>query len=191
MNQKKVIVAIIVLLAAVALPAADKRFAVSLTGNVLLPADSAFQDVYGKTVILPELQVGTRLKGPLYAFAALGLTSKTGTIPELGDEAKSDQQMGSLGVGVSLPLTGGLVFACQAGGCYFHVKEEALGMEFSASRLGFRADALLTTRLGGGLYSGVQLGYRSAKGENDVDPANKVSFTLGGFTAGVTLGLSF
>lgn len=189
--MKKTLVALVMLMATVALPAVDNRFAVSLTGNVMLPADSAFKDVYGKTAILPELQVGTRLKGPLYAFAAFGLTSKTGTIPELGDEAKANQQMGSLGVGVSLPQAGGLALSCQVGGCYFHVKEEALGMDFSASRVGFRADALLATRLGGGLYGGVQLGYRSAKGENDVDPANKVSFTLGGFTAGVTLGLSF
>jgi len=189
--MKNKLIVLVLLMAAAVLPAADKRFAVSLTGNVMLPADSAFKDVYGKTVILPELQIGTRLKGPLYAFAAFGLTSKTGTIPVLGDEAQADQQMGSLGVGVSMPLAGRLALACQVGGCYFHVKEEALGMSFSASKLGFRADALLTTRLGGGLYGGVQLGYRSAKGENDVDPANKVSFTLGGFTAGVTLGLSF
>ncbi len=189
--MKKSLVALVLLMVVASLPAADKRFGLSLTGGVMLPADTDFQEVYGKTVVLPELQLGYQVKGPVYVFVAGAMSMVKGTVPGLGDEARADQQMASLGAGLTLPLAGKLALAVQAGGCYFHVKEEAFSEEYSTSVFGFRGDVLLALPLSKSFYAGAQAGYRTAAGENDRDPDNKVSFTLGGFTAGVTLGVTF
>jgi hypothetical protein len=173
-------------LRAVILRAADKRCGLSVPVGLLLPADANFKDVYGKSVFLPEIQLGMQVSGPVYAWVRYGFFSKSGTIPDSTDTAKTTQGMLSFGAGVVIPVTAKLNLALQAGGLSHHFKEEALDQIYSATKFGFCADAMLGMQLGSGMYTGIQLGYRTAS-----DTVDSRDLTLGGISTGVTVGVTF
>ena len=78
---------------------AGEALPVRVSGNVLLPADSGYKDIYGQSAFLPEIKAGMSLSGPFYLWAGYGPVSKKGETLVLKAEAKSTQHFISAGAG--------------------------------------------------------------------------------------------
>jgi hypothetical protein len=162
--------------------AAQGNFTISVSGNVMLPADSDYKDVYGDTAFFPELKLSLKVSNGFYIWGGYGMVSQTGETILLGLEAKSKQHYISLGGGYNGSLTGNLEFFIDAGAVFMSYSEETMGAKLSDDAIGYRIDGSLLYRLGGGLLGGVNVGYVYA-----TDTIEGFPIKIGGFKGGLTL----
>ena len=138
---------------------AEEKAQVRLCGNIILPADSGYKDVYGKSAFYPELKAGYALSGPLYLWAGYGLLSKKGETPVLKYEAKSTQHFISGGLGTGGVLSDRLEWLAEAGLLVVAYKEEAMGVSVSDTAFGLLAGAGVSYRLSQTLFITTEAGY--------------------------------
>jgi opacity protein-like surface antigen len=165
---------------------AGEKFSATLLGSLLIPADSGYKDVYGKSGFYPELKAGYALSDRFYLWAAYGFLGKKGETPVLKLEAKSNQHFLSLGAGYRGMLSGNLGYEAALGLMMVSYKEEAMETSASGTAFGFRADAGLTYALSGPVFAVAELGYLYAS-----DKVEGETVKPGGFKAGLGLGLKF
>ena len=176
--------AILIILCAAHPLAALGNVTISVSGNVLLPADSDYKDVYGDTAFFPEFKLALKVSNGFYIWGGYGMVSQTGETILLGLEAKSKQHFVSLGGGYNGSLTGSLEFFIDAGAVFTSFSEETMGAKLSDDAIGFRVDGSLLVRLGAGLLGGVNVGYVYA-----ADTIEGFSIKIGGFKGGLTLAI--
>ncbi len=164
--------------------AGQGRFMVSISGNVMAPADGNYKNVYGGTAIFPELKLSLKVVNDLYIWAGYGLVSKSGETVELGLEATSTQNYFSLGGGYNAVLSGNLELFLDLGAVFVSYSEETMGEKISDNAVGFRIDGSLLYTLGGGLLGGVNIGYMYA-----TDTIYGLKIKIGGFKGGLTLAI--
>jgi len=161
-------------------------FQVRLTGNLLLPGDSGYKDIYGKSVFYPELKAGYAFSGDFYVWAGYGFVNEKGETPVLKMAAESRQSFLSVGLGYGGSLSDSLGYYAELGLTDAFYKETAMDITESGSVLGFRADAGLTYAVSGPVFACLELGYISSSKE-----VNGLTIKPGGFLAGFGLGAKF
>jgi hypothetical protein len=166
--------------------AAGDRFEASLAAQALFPADAAYKETYGNTVVHPELKASFTLVKNLYAWAGFALAAASGETPVLKEAADTRQSFLSAGAGLRLPLSGGWGLFAELGLASVHYREEALGLTLSGSALGFAANAGVRRDLGAHFFLLAQAGYVYAKKTLDGDVVK-----LGGAKAGIGAGVRF
>jgi len=163
-----------------------QTFTVSLGAGIQSPADSGYRDVYGRSVFLPELKGGLSLSSSFYVWAGYGLITAKGETPELNAEARSSQNVLSLGGGYQGVLSDSLGFKAEIGLADVFYKEEAFDETISGSALGFTAGAGLTYALGKMFFLQAEAGYLLAQ-----KTINDIEVKMGGLKAGLGAGLRF
>jgi len=158
-----------------------ERFMVSLTGYYLGPADSNYKDIYGKGMFSPEFKIGAKVSGSLYLWTGYGyLSAKGKTVGVFIEETKSSQHFLSFGPGYTGNLTGKLDYLLELGLFHARYQEQALGEEVTGSALGLRVGFDVCYKIANHIYSGLTLGYSSAR-----DEVEKVRIHIGGFETGL------
>ena len=184
--MKKALTILFVLTVAAGWAQAGESFHIRFTGNLLMPADSGYKDVYGKSLFYPELKAGYALSADFYVWAGYGFVNKKGETPVLKLEAESTQSFVSLGLGYGGPVSDALGCFVELGLVNAYYKEEAMGEKESGSVLGFRADLGLTYTVASPLFISLEAGYISTSKK-----VNSVTIKPGGLKAGVGLGVRF
>ncbi len=185
-KMKKTIGALIFILLLSAYLAAEDRFMISLTGSALFPADSGYKDTYGKYVFIPELKACAWIVKGLYLWAGYGYLSKNGQTPILQLEASSRQHFISLGAGYGGKISARFGYQLELGVTDVSYTEESMGEKVTGSTVGFRINGGLNYKVGKHFLLLAELGYIRA-----TDTFEDNSFTLGGFKAGVGIGIRF
>jgi hypothetical protein len=162
------------------------KFQAELSGCYLAPNDQAFKEVYGQGGFVPEIRLQYDIGPAFYVWGGAGMFAKKGLTPQLQKEAKSRQTYLSLGGGYDVKLTEALHLRLGPGLFLASYKEEIGEEEQSGSSLGWRLDADLLYSLGERLLAGITAGYASAS-----DTVENVSFKMGGFKVGATIGIRF
>jgi hypothetical protein len=165
---------------------AGEKFSATIYGSLLIPGDSGYKDVYGKSLFLPELKAGYALFDNFFVWAGYGFLYKKGETPVLKLEAKSSQHFVSLGAGYCGVLSDKLGFEADLGLLMVSYREEAMGTSASGTAFGFRADAGLTYALFGPVFAVAELGYLYSS-----DKIEGETVKPGGFKAGLGLGVKF
>ena len=164
-----------------------ERFTVSLTGHYFVPADPDYKDVYGKGKFSPEFKIGKKLSGGLYLWTGYGyLSAKGKTVGVFEEKTRSSQHFLYFGPGFTGKITGRLDYLAELGLFHARYQEEALDEEVTGSAWGFRAEAGLCYKIMDNLYSGLILGYSSAR-----DEIEEVQIKLGGLETGLRISLRF
>jgi len=183
--MKKSTVLLAAALMASSLAAAD-RVQVSLTANILFPADSAYREVYGGGPFMPELKAAYSFAGGFYAWAGYGLAFASGETPLLKEAAKSRQGFLAAGAGYRRPLAGGWSVFGELGLAGISYREETLGSTISGSALGFAVNVGVRRDLGRRFFLLAQAGYVYGK-----KTFEDVAIKLGGAKAGIGAGIRF
>jgi len=165
---------------------AGENFQLRFTGNYLVPADSGYKDIYGKSMFYPEFKAGYAFSSNFYLWAGYGFLNRTGETPVLKLEAKSSQSFISLGLGYLGAFSDAFGYFAELGLANASYKEEAMGVEESGSVLGFRADLGLTYAVASPLFISLEAGYISTSKK-----VNSVTIKPGGLKLGLGLGLRF
>lgn len=184
--MKKTLTILFILIVSAGWVLAGDNFQLRFTGNYLVPADSGYKDIYGKSMFYPEFKAGYAFSSNFYLWAGYGFLNRTGETPVLKLEAKSSQSFLSLGLGYGGVFSDALGYFAELGLANASYKEEAMGVEESGSVLGFRADVGLTYRVASPLFISLEAGYISTSKK-----VNSVTIKPGGLKAGVGLGARF
>jgi opacity protein-like surface antigen len=168
---------------------AESSFYIALYGNFFSSGDSGFRDVYG-SVIVPELKLGYRLFDQLSVWAGFGYLSKSGTtIGDLQLTTSTTQYHISGGLEYMLKLGDTMRLRVAGGVIYFSVKDESMGDTIDENKLGFRGDLGLVYLLSQSIFIELTGGYSSATDTLYAGTTDEMQVTLGGFKAGVGIGL--
>ena len=164
----------------------DKKFFLSVNGNLLSPADDGYKDVYGSSLIFPGFEGGFKLSKSLYIKAGMHFLSKEGKTPVLDETAKSTQSIISLGAGYWGSFSDTFGYRAEAGISSFSFKEEAFGEVVDGSKVGFFLNGGLTYKVGDSFFVSFLLGYYSASAD-----VSGVDIKLGGFNTALGFGIVF
>ena len=115
------------------------RFFVNLNARCILPFDSGYTDLYGKTQFSPGAKFGCEIFGGIFIWGGYGFSDGKGTIPLLTDSTRSIQHFLSAGIGFRVPLSERTQWIVYAGGCDALYREEAMGLVVNDSAWGFDA----------------------------------------------------
>ncbi len=167
--------------------AREKKFFAGADMNLMFHADSNFEKVYSKTIVMPEFKAGYYIGENLFIWGSYGFFKKNGETEGLGIKTEAKQSFLSFGAGYTKNLCkkSGLTF--MAGLCNISYEEKALGEKVDGSKLGFRADLLFQYNLSSSVYSEIGAGYIGASDSLD----NGVDFKLGGFRLLAGIGIRF
>lgn len=163
-----------------------EKFMVSVAGNYLTPSDSGYKDVYGSSVLLPEIKAGYKLYKGFFIWAGYGFFSKKGTTTELEQEAKSTQHFLSFGIGYDGKISKRFGYKAELGLLNASYKEEAFGEKVTDNSIGFGIETGILYRIWSGIFIKISAGYLSAS-----DTVEDVKIKLGGFKAGIGLEARF
>src|SRR5512137_2642663 len=183
--MKKMIGLLALAFMAAGLTAGD-RFQASLAANALFPADSAYKEIYGNAVFLPELKLAYSVSNCIYAWAGYGRVSVKGETWVLKEPAESRQGFWAAGAGYRHPLSGGWGLFGELGLASIAYREEALGGTVSGSALGVAVNAGVRRDLGERFFLLAQAGYVYGKKTIGDAPVK-----MGGAKAGIGAGIRF
>lgn len=159
----------------------------SLSANALFSSDSGYKDVYGSTIIYPEIEAGYKTYKDMFIFGGFGFFSKEGkTTGELQINTKSTQNILSFGVGYDFNLNEKIDILIRAGIARIGYKEEAMEQEVKGNKIGILLGSDLVYKFGKRFFTKATIGYMSAK-----DTIEGVDIKLGGFKVGIGVGLRF
>ncbi len=164
----------------------EKKLFVEVQTNLLLPSDSGYKDVYGSSVFYPGFEAGFKIINDYYIFVGYGILKTTGNTPVLEEEAKSTQQIFSLGLGYEGDFSKKFGYRVEVGGVSFSYKEEVFGEKVTGSKFGFLLKAGIVYFIGENLYISSFLSYETASDNIDGE-----DIKLGGFGALLGFGVKF
>ena len=165
---------------------AGEQFSAEVFGSLLVPGDSGYKDIYGKSMFYPAIKAGYALSERFFIWAGYGFLCRKGETPVLKLEAKSNQHFFSLGAGYRGKLSDKLGYEAALGLVMVSYKEEAMGTSASGSAFGLRADGGLSCALFGPVFAVAELGYIYSS-----DKVEGETVKPGGFKAGLGLGVKF
>ena len=179
-NMRKIIFVSLMILVLSVCGFSEEKFMVSVVGNYLNPSDSGYKDIYGSSVLYPELRAGYKLYKGFYIWAGYGFFSKKGKTVELKQEAKSTQRFLSVGIGYDGKISEKFWYKAELGLLNASYKEEAMNEEIKGSSIGFGVEAVVLYRIFSGFFVKIYAGYLSAS-----DKVGDVEIKLGGFKSGI------
>ncbi len=164
------------------------KFFVTVTGSYMRPSADGFQEIYGSGLLSPEITAGYKFPGDFYVWGGYGFFYKNGISPDLGETSTWRGTFLSGGVGYNDNKNRAKKFEwrVEVGVSYFTFSEEAFGLEFSGSAVGFRVGGAGIFKVTDFLFTEVSVGYLRG-----TDSINDVTIDLGGFKTGIGIGLRF
>lgn len=185
--RRSIIIFVLLLVSGSLMAAGPAKWEARLDLTGLLPADANFRDTYGKTALLPRLELGYDFSASLGAWMGLCLLHKKGEGSLTGIPTKSAQQYLALGMACKLELPGNSSLRLAAGPMLVFYKEAAGKWKASGNAIGFDLNAALCWKLSNALGLEGRLGYMSASDDSDFGG----SFKLGGFWGGAGIIIHF
>jgi hypothetical protein len=182
--KKTLLVILAITILAASVPA--KSLSLALTVSYLGKTDSGFKEVYGAGGILPGLRFEAGVWKGLSLYCSYDYFSKKGTTPALGQEAKTREHFLSVGAAWKGALGEKLDWSLFGGLLYVSYREEALDEKVTGNAMGAEIGAGLDYRISSGLFLFPYASYMAAN-----DTVGEIDVKLGGFKAGVGLGLRF
>ena len=164
----------------------DTTFILTLRGNYLRSNDAYYRQIYGKNKYYPEIELGVHVYKFLYLRLSYGYLSAEGYTPLLGMRAKSVQHFTSLGPGIQGKIYGICYYKFGFGLFLVSYEEEAMGEKVADSSVGYSIDGGLIFKLFRPIFIETSIRFLTAS-EN----LEEVSIDLGGFRAGIGLGVMF
>jgi len=183
--KKSIIVLMIILTTAILLPA-QERVLISATGNLLLPNDGDFRDIYGDSQFMPEILADVNLFKGICLRLGYGFYSAEGVTPELAFDCKTSQTALTAGVSYLGKISPRWHWSAGIGICRLGYTEEALDQEITGSAWGPSADAGIIAFIGRHFLARLNLGYAGAE-----DTVEDITVKLGGIKAGAGIGVRF
>lgn len=165
------------------------RFFVMADAGYMFAFDSSYRKIYGSGAIFPRVKAGFKIARNFYIWAGYGFLKGKGTIAGIESEtssARSSQNFLALGFKYTRNFPGKLGYKLEASAVRISYSEKALDTEVKDSAAGFGFEAGLTYPLAKRLFSEFYTGMLYA---SDILLSKKV--TLGGFVAGLGLGMKF
>ena len=166
--------------------AAEDRFMITASANVLAPADSGYKDIYGGRIFFPQAKLAFRFYDGFIVWAGYSYIKATGKTSVFQANAKSTQNFLSFGAGYRGAFSETFSWQLDAGLVNFAYKEEALGETASGSALGFSVGGTVFCVLWKIIVLEAEAGYLYGK-----DTINGTAIKLGGLRGGLGLGLRF
>jgi hypothetical protein len=182
MKKYFLMIGIIVILSGLLL--GEGKIIIAASGNLLMPADGGYKDVYGSSVFFPELKLGYRFLNKGYIWASAGFFSKEGETLKLSLPTESSQTLISFGGGYTFDISEKVGFNAELGLVSFSYKEEALDIEASDSAIGIVLNGILVYNLSDKIFLQAIFGYAHAS-----DTIDEVNIKLGGFKSGIGVGV--
>jgi len=187
--QSMILSAFLLVALSLACPGADapaRKFMATAGVNVFQAASSDYRNIYGETVVMPEIKITYMVFRNFTLWGGFGLTSKKGFIEEVEEEAEIRQNLFSIGVGYAQKLSARLRLRGELGLAAITFKEEALGGIQKGSGLGWKLGADLDYFIAKQLFVFLAGAYSAAS-----DNVETGKIKLGGLQAGVGLGFAF
>jgi hypothetical protein len=182
--MKKTVIIIALLLLTLPVLAANS-LRLTATADFLSVQDSGFKSLYGSSAVMPELAISLKVVKDFRLRLAGSTFKKTGTVEgPFEDTCESTQTFVYLAPEWEHKLNKRLALAIHAGGMYVSYKETAFDESVSDNAIGFDAGAGLYVGFGSRLLGCLTIGYCQAS-----DTVNDVDIKLGGFKAGIGLGI--
>jgi hypothetical protein len=186
--MRKMPIIFILLLLTVSLAAEnDKKFAVRLTACGLWPADANYREIYGKSVLLPRLELAYNFSAKLSAWAGFSWLKKDGYGPESGIACNSAQRFLAAGAAYSTAISKSTTLRLAAGPLLVFYREKAGLSSASGNTLGADINATLAWAFSSNLALEGRLGYLLAA--DSIDGGKK--FKMGGLWGGIGLAVNF
>ncbi len=157
-------------------------------GEVLLPQDSRYTDLFGDSQINPKAQINLHLSSSISLFAGFSFAKRQGRyeILDLSIETESSQTHFSFGAGYTFHLSEKLNWFVEAGAFLASFEESAMEKAISGSAFGFILEAGMTLKIAKSIMTRLHIGYSQAQKEVEGYTAKP-----GGIAAGVGLGFRF
>jgi hypothetical protein len=182
--------AVILALLALSLPVlASGDLRLSLGAGYLSVEDHAFQSIYGKHAVMPELVLSRTLVRELRLRLGVAMFSRNGTVPPFDDAVSARQILIGLAPEWEHPFTRRISLTLHAGGLLALYRESAFNEISNHRAFGFDAGAGICISLGGRLLGCLSAGYSRARDTLYPGTEEEAGVTLGGFRAGFGLGL--
>lgn len=168
----------------------DWKFFINVTGNQMVSADKNFDDIYGKSLFAPGIEIGYKIYRDFYIWGGYSFTSKNGTIPVFEEQAKWKQTFLSFGLGYNGNLSTLLGYKIDIGMLLVNYREEAFEESLSENTFGMKIDGAGIIKISDRLFTEISVGYLFA---NDIinNEDYEIKIKLGGLRAGIGLGLRF
>jgi len=184
--KRTALILILLFVSVITLKAGDKIYG-NLGINFLLPSDSNYKDIYGSSVIMPEIEIGYMINEKINIYGGFGYISKKGTtVGELKLDTKSTRTYLDLGIGYGVYKNDKFLIKIKGGISYIMSKEEAMEEEVSTNTLGFKAELEGDYKISDKLFTGFKIGYIYGK-----DSVEDIDIKLGGVKIGFILGYRF
>ena len=162
------------------------KFMATAGVNVVRGSSGDFRQIYGQSVLMPEIKVTCLVYRNFSVWGGFGMLSKQGFIEEVDETAKIKQNFLSFGVGYARNLSVSLRLRGEVGLASISFKEEALGGTMKGSGLGWKIGADLDYFFGKKLFVTLAAAYSQAS-----DQAEAGKIELGGAQVGAGVGLAF
>ena len=163
----------------------EGKMLITATGNLLMPADGNYRDLYGDSVFFPEFKLGYRLFNNGYIWLGFGFFSRSAETAILKLPADSKQTLFSFGGGYTFNISEKVGFNGELGLASISYKEEALDLEMSGSAIGFVVNGSVFFKVTEKIFLQAVLGYAYASDEID-----DAKIKLGGFKSGIGVGIT-
>ena len=185
--MKKTLLIIFVLMVSVLTLTAGEEIYGDLGINLLLPSDSNYKEIYGNSVIMPDVEIGYMINDKINIYGGFGYISKSGTTEgELKVDTKSTRTYLDLGIGYGIYKGDNLLIKIKGGISYIMSKEDAMEEDVNSNTLGFKAELEGDYKINDKLFTGLKIDYIYGK-----DRVEDVDIRLGGVKIGVVLGYRF
>jgi hypothetical protein len=160
---------------------------VGINGKFLFSSDSNYKRIYGNSQFYPELEVGLDIYKGIVLFGSYGYFSQTGkTEGELKEDTKSTKEFLSFGAGYKIEANEKIYVLIKVGVSRIDYKEESMGEIIKNNKIGLCGEVNIIYNMSKRLYTKIFIGYMGGK-----DKIDDVDIKLGGFTAGLGLGIRF
>ncbi len=169
----------------------NARSFLNLTGNFFTSSDGVYKDIYGASIVLPELTAAVFMGDHFFIWGGAAFFSKKGLVlGELNLESKSERSFFSIGLGYKYDLSMRQKLLIRGGGIYLGYKERVLNSEISGSKLGIKLEADVLSYFYESVFFVLKLGYVIGDDSVDTD-SGTYQVKLSGMTAGIGFGFSF
>ncbi len=185
--MKRIVLIIIVFLVSTIILTAGEKIYGELGVNLLLPSDSNYKEIYGNSVMMPDVEIGYVINEKISVYGGLGYISKRGTtVGELKVDTKTARSYLDFGIVCGIYNSNKLSIKIKSGISYIMSKEEAMEEEVSSNTLGFRGELEGNYSINKNIFTGLKIGYIYGK-----DRVEDMDIKLGGVKIGLLLGYRF
>jgi hypothetical protein len=188
MKKKFYVFVLIIFIFSLLLHSKDS-FSISVGGNLLMPADSNYSEIFGST-FMPQIKVKVKVYGQIYIFGGYSFINSKGEIAGLDvkDEAQASQNFLNFGAGITTGKK--LILYLEGGVTMVSWKEDAFASHNSGNATGFNIEGGVNLKLGKTVFINLNLGLISVK-DNSEDNGEIIPLSLGGIKSGLGFGVCF